>query len=121
MVSFLSWTNYTWAPSTTTTTTTTTKKVSGGADSKAVVYDHGVKKVVASLVGHEKKVTAAIFHPSNNDMVRKERVGTLTEEKRWSWSWEVGSGGISYQIDDLEKDQKKKEDGEEEECVLVGC
>ncbi|XP_065831181.1 pre-mRNA-processing factor 19-like [Oscarella lobularis] len=42
--------------------------ITGGADSRAVVFDKSTEQVVATLKGHSKKVTSVLFHP-NPDVV----------------------------------------------------
>ena len=41
----------------------------GGADKNAIVFDKDSGKIVATLKGHSKKVTSAVYHP--------REVGTL--------------------------------------------
>ena len=35
----------------------------GGADKNAIVFDKDAGKIVATLKGHSKKVTNAVYHP----------------------------------------------------------
>lgn len=52
--------------------------ITGGADKTAIVFDKDSGKIVATLKGHSKKVTSAVYHPrevcrphphSNNNML----------------------------------------------------
>jgi pre-mRNA-processing factor 19 len=52
--------------------------VTGGNDKAAIVFDHGKGQVLASLSGHAKKVTAAVFHP---DFASKSVVVTGSADK----------------------------------------
>ena len=37
--------------------------VTGGIDKTAVVFNNATEQIIATLKGHTKKLTAAIYHP----------------------------------------------------------
>ena len=55
----------------------------GGADKNAIVFDKDSGKIVATLKGHSKKVTSAVYHP--------REVGTLPyTQSTYVYMYEMG-------------------------------
>ncbi|CAM9131457.1 unnamed protein product, partial [Lampetra fluviatilis] len=46
--------------------TDTNRVLTGGADRSVVVFDKSSEQIVATLKGHNKKVTSVVFHPTQD-------------------------------------------------------
>lgn len=66
--------------------------VTGGVDSQVILFDAGEERLAQKLVGHSKKVSAVVFHPSREVVVSASqdttaRVWTCTDAANWKASY----------------------------------
>jgi len=62
--------------------------VTGGVDNQVILFDAGKGKMAQKLLGHTKKVTSVVFHPSKDVVVSASqdasaRVWTCTDASNW--------------------------------------
>jgi len=62
--------------------------VTGGVDQQVMIFDVAQKKTVQKLVGHSKKVSSVIFHPTKGVVLSASqdmtaRVWTCTDQANW--------------------------------------
>jgi len=70
--------------------------VTGGVDNQVIVFDADKEKLVQKLVGHSKKVTSVLFHPTKEVVLSASqdataRIWTCTDASNWKAPYSCGS------------------------------
>lgn len=67
--------------------------VTGGVDQQVLLFDAGEEKLVQKLLGHSKKITSVVFHPTNpvvlsSSLDTTARVWTCKDASNWKSAYE---------------------------------